>query len=96
MIGVQSLVKTPQPGVRVLLSGCGAFVVVSLILLVPERVMLSQICTQVGEGEIYLSTPRLNKNVLVKQTAAVGVGILGSHTHGLGDVRSRGEPGESS
>lgn len=57
--------------------------------------MLSQICSQVGEGEIYLSTSRLNKNVLVKQ-AAVGVGILGSHAHGLGDVRSRGEPGESS
>lgn len=57
--------------------------------------MLSQICSQVGEGEIYLSTPRLNKNVLVKQ-AAVGVGILGSYAHGLGDVRSRGEPGESS
>ena len=78
------------------LPGCGAFLAVFLILLVPERVMLSQICTQVGEGEIYLSTPRLNKNVLVKQAAAVGVGILGSHAHGLGDVRSRGEPGESS
>ena len=67
-----------------------------LILLVPEWVMLSQICSQVGEGEIYLSTPWLNKNVLVKQAAAVGVGILGSHAHGLGDVRSRGELGESS
>ena len=78
------------------LPGCGAFLVVSLILLVPERVMFSQICTQVGEGEIYLSAPRLNKNVFVKQAAAVGVGILGSHAHGLGDVRSRGELGESS
>lgn len=58
--------------------------------------MLSRICSQVGEGEIYLSVPLLNKNMLVKQAAAVGDGILGSHAHGLGDVRSRGEPGESS
>ena len=93
MIGVQSLVKAPQPGATHRFQVAGLFF---LILLVPEWVMLSQICSQVGEGEIYLSTPRLNKNVLVKQAAAVGVGILGSHAHGLGDVRSRGEPGESS
>lgn len=78
------------------LPGCGAFLVVSSALLVPKQVILSQICSQVGEGEIYLSTSRFNKNVLVKQAAAVGVGILGSYAHGLGDVRSRGEPGESS